>query len=424
MNANRADQHAIQNVLLVGLGPAAAQMAVLLTNIGVKHIDIVTRAPYRSKEITAVVTKDGFPHLAGQARINNLETDMTKLDGEWDTIIYCTPNHVYEDITKKLLECECRSLERVLLLSPGIGDHALVQSLLQDKAVVVSLSTYFAATKWKASNGLSCITKNIKKKVYIGSSKGARCPSVMLFKQLWKQAGICLEVTENAWIAESRNITTYVHPPFFMNYFALEDIFFGSGPLKSMYKVYPEGPLTPQVIKDMVLLWKEITELLRMLNVKPLDLLRFLNDDNYPVPAYLLPRDHIDEFMSMSQKEQEYALYVRYTGLLIDPFSTPDQDGYYADFSRVPLKRIFKLGEGWGIPRVPLEDYRKIKRLVLLGEAMEVDLKTAKKLTQQFEHYVSRTREMNIVTIDLDTVIKQLQQEAIIISQQLYIHEG
>ncbi|OLS38212.1 hypothetical protein BTR22_06890 [Alkalihalophilus pseudofirmus] len=412
--------HAIKKVLLAGMGPAAAQIAVLLTNSGVEQVDVVSRTKLKSREITAKITKSEFPMLQGKASISELNTEMTRLNDDWDTIIYCTPNSAYADLTRKLNECDCPHLKRIILLSPGIGDNALVKRLLHKKADVISLSTYFAATKWQDYEMLTTITKNVKKKIYLGSSEGKVSDSILMLKKIFTQAGIHAEVTENALTSESRSITTYVHPPFFMNSFALNEIFFGSGPYKSMYKVYPEGPLTPQVTKDMVLLWKEITELLRTFGVNPLELIRFLNDDNYPVPEYLLPRELIDGFMTMSQKEQEYALFVRYTGLLIDPFSSPDQNGHYLDFSRVPLNRIFKQGEDWIIPRIPLEDYMKVKRLVMLGEALEMDMPTAQRLTQTFEEYVSQAKLKNISTIDLEHMYNQLNQETALIYQHLH----
>ena len=48
----------------------------------------------------------------------------------------------------------------------------------------------------------------------------------------------------------------------------------------------------------------------------------------------------IENFENLPAIHQEYLLYVRYTAILIDPFSNPDDQGAYFDFSAVPYKHV------------------------------------------------------------------------------------
>ncbi|MDI7027993.1 opine metallophore biosynthesis dehydrogenase, partial [Pseudomonas aeruginosa] len=67
-------------------------------------------------------------------------------------------------------------------------------------------------------------------------------------------------------------------------------------------------------------------------------------------------------------ERQEYLLFVRYAALLVDPFSPADEQGRHFDFSAVPFRRVSRDEDGlWRLPRVPLEDYRKLALIVALA---------------------------------------------------------
>ncbi len=93
-------------------------------------------------------------------------------------------------------------------------------------------------------------------------------------------------------------------------------------------------------------LWCELSELLRRMGAEPLNLLRFLNDDNYPVHETMLPRAAIDGFAEAGAERQEYLLFVRYAALLVDPFSPADEQGRHFDFSAVPFRRVSRDEDG------------------------------------------------------------------------------
>jgi staphylopine/pseudopaline/yersinopine synthase len=53
---------------------------------------------------------------------------------------------------------------------------------------------------------------------------------------------------------------------------------------------------------------------------------------------------------------------VRYASLLVDPFSEPDENGRYFDFSAIPIRPILLDSAGqWDVPRMPKEDYYRTK---------------------------------------------------------------
>ena len=111
-----------------------------------------------------------------------------------------------------------------------------------------------------------------------------------------------------------------------------------------------------------------------------------MNDDSYPVPSRMVSRRWIDHFPQLAPAEQRYALFTRYTALLVDPYSEPDAQGRYYDFSAVRVTRVFQNAQGlWCLPRVPLEDVRKLRALVLLAERLGVEMPTARRLLARFQ---------------------------------------
>ncbi|MEJ7443121.1 opine metallophore biosynthesis dehydrogenase, partial [Staphylococcus warneri] len=76
------------------------------------------------------------------------------------------------------------------------------------------------------------------------------------------------------------------------------------------------------------------------------NLLKFMVKENYPVRPETLNEADISQFESLPSVKQEYLLYVRYSAILIDPFSQPDQEGRYFDFSAVPFKQLYQNEKG------------------------------------------------------------------------------
>lgn len=83
---------------------------------------------------------------------------------------------------------------------------------------------------------------------------------------------------------------------------------------------------------------------------------------------------------------QEYLLFKGYSSILIDPFSKPDHNGKYFDFSSVPYKQVYKDQNGkWILPRIPLEDYKKLKLIYGIAQKVNIPMKQTLKLIKYFE---------------------------------------
>lgn len=389
------------NTLIVGAGPAAIHMAVNVSRGWSNHIGLLNRIGPRTirlrKELeqnnyllTSHVQSAKYRHLSGAARLKHFYEGYEHIDDIWQTVILCTPSDSYKDIVNALKLDSLKEVKTIILISPGIGSNLLVNSQLKEsknRIDVISFSTYYAATKFESRNSsiLSTFTKTFKKRIYIASSK-RNSTIVFDVKRFIESLGIRCEVVSHTVDAESKNITTYVHPPFFMNEFSLNEILSVRDSKKYMYKIYPEGPITQHSIRTMVLLWKEISALIQYFGAKPINLLKFLNDDNYPVHEITLSREDIESFMEVEQMKQEYLLYIRYSAILIDPFSIPDDHGKYFDFSSVPYKQVYKDQNGkWVLPRIPFEDYKKLKWIYGLAQKANTPMPQTLELIELFE---------------------------------------
>ncbi|MEI7024167.1 opine metallophore biosynthesis dehydrogenase [Paenibacillus sp. y28] len=389
------------NTLLIGAGPAGIHVAVdmsrgwsnqlgLLNRQGSHSTAIRKQLEQNAYTVSTVVQVESRRHLSGEAMIDRFYEGYDQIEDKWQTLILCTPSDSYISVIHDLNLNALHEVRTIFLLSPGIASNLLVQSLLgtlRDRIEIISFSTYYAATKFSPGHAsvIKSFVKGMKRKIAVGSNK-PESRALSYVQQFLQSLGIKCEAVSCPIEAEFRNITTYVHPPFFINSFSLNEIFKREASRKFMYKLYPEGPITPHTIRAMRLLWREISAVALFFNAMPLNLLKFLNDDNYPVHEITLSRDEIEHFVEMEESKQEYLLYVRYASILIDPFSMPDENGKYFDFSAVPYKQVTKNIEGkWRIPRIPYEDYKKLKLLCGLAKKADLAMPQAVSLTEMFE---------------------------------------
>ena len=399
---------ALQRVLILGTGSAAVQLAVNFKNRLLCTIGIAGRISVRSKEffselhktnnkVCVHVQNKNHSSLSGECFIDNIFIDYKNVSEEWDTIILAVTSDAYISVIKQLEASVIRNVRCIIMVSPTIGSNSLISAFLKQvdsSAEVVSFSTYYAATKERNSSA-DVLTKGVKKKIYIGSTNNDSeiCRQLL---HLFKQLDVSIELVKSPYEAESKNISIYVHPPIFMNDYALNVIFREEKTVKYAYKFYPEGPLTQYVIRDILEQWKEIMKITGCMGVTPFNLLKFMVDDNYPVKSEMLSRDDIDNFMTFNNIKQEYLLYIRYTAILIDPFSIPDEYGRYFDFSAVPIPKIYQDTEGyWRIPRIPKEDYYRIK--ILQGIAVNFNLRIPiiNKIINTYENRLKRFSQVN-----------------------------
>lgn len=389
-----------QKILLLGTGPASIQLAVALKKQFSCTLGIVGRESVRSESFfEAIRQTDGFigasiqneKHrpLAGECFIDRVFKGYESIEGEWDTLILAVTTDAYIDVLKQMNENFIKQVKCIILVSPTFGSNLLVKHYVRQlhaDTEVVSFSTYLGDTRWmhdQPSNHV--ITTGVKKKVYMGSTS---TPSEHVDRlcKMYEQLGIALEVMPSAIEAETRNISLYVHPPLFMNDFSLDAIFGASDIRKYVYKIYPEGPITQYLVRDMRAQWNEIMTITDRLRIQGVNLLQFMMDDNYPIRLESLSRNDIENFNQLQDLHQEYLLYIRYTSLLIDPFSEPSPEGKYFDFSAVPFRKMFINQHGaLDIPRMPKEDYYRIKIIQGIARHLQVSCPTIDTFIAKYE---------------------------------------
>ncbi|WP_028545580.1 opine metallophore biosynthesis dehydrogenase [Paenibacillus taiwanensis] len=388
------------NTLIVGVGPAGIHAAVdwskhsnqvgLLNRKGIRANQIQQELEQNEYAIYADLQTPQARHLSSGTTVSCFYNGYEDVEDIWHTLVLCTPSDSYTQVIQQLNLAAMMRLRTIVLISPGIGSNLLLQRALGQHAAsieLISFSTYYASSRFPFHENtmLKTVVKGMKRKIIVGTNRKDSKITPILKAMLEAQTIQC-ELAATPIEAESRSITTYVHPPFFMNEYSLNEIFGSHISRKYLYKLYPEGPINQHTIRSMILLWKEISELLLCFGVKPLNLLKFLNDDNYPVHEVTLSRADIEGFPQMEPIQQQYMLYIRYSSILIDPFSEPDEQGKYVDFSAIPYKQAEVDNNGhWYIPRIPYEDYKKLKLLCSLGQLLGVQMKHALALVELFE---------------------------------------
>ncbi|NQX57989.1 opine metallophore biosynthesis dehydrogenase [Paenibacillus qinlingensis] len=399
-----------KRVLLLGTGPASIQLAVCLKQQLTCKLGIAGRESARSEQffaaieqnnhlVQASIQNEAHRAMKGECLIEHIYKGYGSITGEWDTLIFAVTTDAYINVLKQISDDVLKHTKCIILVSPTLGSNSLVSNYMNrfDKEVeIVSFSTYLGDTRWipdRAHNHV--LTTAVKKKIFVGSTQ-LHSTNIGVLSHLYEQLGIALEVMNTPIEAETRNISLYVHPALFMNEFALDAIFRDSSTLKYVYKIYPEGPITQYLIRDMLAQWKEIMNMLDNIHIKRLNLLQFMTDDNYPVKLESLSRHDIDNFSQVETIHQEYLLYIRYTSLLIDPFSEPDIAGKYFDFSAVPFQKIFINSEGYlDIPRMPKEDYYRTKIIQGICKYLGLECPTLDKFLHTYESKLNEVAACN-----------------------------
>ena len=322
--------------------------------------------------------------------------DINQIEGEWDTLVLATPACALVTVLQALPEARLSGVREVVLLSSWFGGHCIAEGFFSQQGLtpnIVVFSNYYAATKFcQGRESLSVVTKAVKKRIYTYVSEHGN-GFLLLFKFALKKCGVEVLALESGFSVEGRNITLYVHSALFIQPFSLDHIFAGDGGKKFMYKLFPEGPITPASIETLVSLWRDVSLLINEFGGETFNLLKFLNDDNYPVRQESLSREQIDSFCECSKIEQEYRLYVRYSAILIDPFSSPDLQGRYFDFSAVPFIKGDLDKDDW--PRIPSEDIQALYWLSTLASYHKIQLPTVEKILNTFESWLADKQRPN-----------------------------
>ncbi|HIE0016896.1 TPA: opine metallophore biosynthesis dehydrogenase [Serratia marcescens] len=398
--------------LILGAGPAAIQLAADIKAAGNARIGLYNRPSEKGRRLKQHLAHTPSLWLTGagkaqrtqddaQVTIDRYCDDLALVGGDWRRLILAVPADQYHDVLRQVPWAALPQLRSLILLSPSIGSGLMAQSLLQEAGQshveVISLSSYYADTKYQnAEQPYRAYTKAFKQRIYLaGAGTRSDCAELDWLCSLLARHGIDAQRCNSQLAAERFSITNYVHPPLALAETTLQAIFEPQAPIQYLYKTHPEGPICPEAIADMLALSQDYQQLLNRFGIEAINLLRFLNDDNYPVPPRMVSRRWIDQFPQLAPTEQCYALFTRYTALLVDPYSEPDAQGRYYDFSAVRVARVFQDAQGrWRLPRVPQEDVRKLRVLVLLAQRLDVEMPAAQRLLARFQqalqHFVTR----------------------------------
>lgn len=397
-----------KRVLIAGTGPSSVQLAISLKKILNCDIGISGRRSARAQHfftslrqsgrlLRASVQNDNHHRMAGECSADYVFEGYENVEGSWDTLILSVTTDAYLEVMKQLPDSVVKQLACVVLISPTLGSNTLVSGYMKSihaNGEVVSCSTYYGDTRWihDAPSG-HVITAAVKKRIYLGSTC-YQSVNIDILSHAFDRLGIVAAEMETPIEAETRNISLYVHPPLFMNDFSLRAVFDEPDRIKYVYKMYPEGPITQHLIRDMLAQWKEILNILKALNIKGINLLQFMTDDNYPVRSESLSRHDIDNFDRVETIHQEYLLYIRYASLLIDPFSEPDEAGKYFDFSAVPFRKLFINRDGrLDIPRMPKEDYYRLKIIQGIARHLKVGCPTIDRFLRAYQAKIAEVAE-------------------------------
>jgi hypothetical protein len=407
------------NTLIVGAGPAGIQTSQILAPFS-RKIALVSKSSHQWEKRKKLIKQHGsiascevckpqLAPLAGLVRFDELYTDLSPLPSSWDTLVLATPAHAYCDVLASFSELCLKNLKQIILMSSMLGGLLILKGMLEKKGAnpnIILFSSYFATSYFvsdsTAKYPLTVQTKTVKKKVYLYLSKSNEVIFNALRNALEK-INVQVALLDNPFNVEGRNVAAYVHPAFLINTFSLDHILSHEDETKYMYKLYPEGPITMGLIKNLLFHWKSISRLLEHYSAGPINLLQLLNDETPSVHESTIPKDKIDSFNELHEIEQEYLLYVRYSTILInpDPFSESDCE----EVSAKPyLKGKVKKGR-LQLPRTPLEDLQTLYWLNHLVQRSNLISSVTFQSIDVFENWI---KERNLP----NTLIQALKQRA------------
>ncbi|WIV45047.1 opine metallophore biosynthesis dehydrogenase [Glutamicibacter nicotianae] len=395
------------NILIAGTGPAAVQCAVLLRALP-GELGIAGRASRRSDAFFAAldanagiaqvqVQNTGHAALAGRVCIDHRYRSYQQVRGVWGTLVLAVTADAYLPVLRDLPQAVLDTIARIVLLSPTLGSAALVREFARSSGAdpeIISLSSYLADTRQvEGAGGALVLTAGTKNRIYAGST-GGDTPALQRVRAVHAAAGTQVKLMGLPVEAEARNMSLYVHPALFFNEVALRAVFTPAPPTQYVYKLYPEGPVTPALIHSMAEAWRELSAITTALGGQPVNLLAFMLDDGYPVHPQSIAPGKAASFEQLPAVEQEYLLYVRYASLLIDPFSQPDELGRYFDFSAIAFRPVFRNDQDeWDVPRMPKEDYYRTKIIAGMARKLAVPCPMLDSLLGAYEKALAQAAE-------------------------------
>ncbi len=371
---------------ILGAGPVGLAVAALLQKQG-QDFSFWLRDTDRSKARARQLRSSGFRFTSGslcppldglQVKGPCYSLSVPELLPQVDTLYLCTPHTQFSQVIECLPD---GCYQRLVLLNSGLGCTEELKS--QTKAECWTFSNFFGAAKIEGSR---VVLRALKKNVFL-SRQASHC-----FGRKLRAIGVKVTPVELGLEAEIRNITLYSHAIFGLAPHTLEAVFSLTQTPRYLYKLFPEGPVERRRTLLYANFFNDVMRLCERLGVPGFNLLHFLHHDNYPVSHHFLSELEVQQFPNLSPTRQGDLLYARYTGLLVDPNSTPDSRGRYFDFSAVPVERA-ELKDGvLRLPRVVEEELYHLTLLRALAGELELHLGAVEHLWAEANKVLTRLR--------------------------------
>lgn len=152
----------MSNTLIVGSGPVAIQLAQICSQMAHQTIDMVSRVKTsaRSQRVYNAYQRDGYfkvttqnaahQQLSGKFKVRQFYKDIQEVSGTYNTLIMACTADAYRSILDRLAKATVECLQHIVLVSPTLGSHMVIEQLLSELNLdveVVSFSTYLGDTR-------------------------------------------------------------------------------------------------------------------------------------------------------------------------------------------------------------------------------------------------------------------------------------
>ncbi len=161
--------------------------------------------------------------------------DLSLIGGDWQRLILAVPADRYYEVLRQVPWATLPHLRSLILLSPSIGSGLMVQNLLQaagqSHVGVISLSSYYADTKYQdAAQPYRAYTKAFKQRIYLAAQSPAPDSAELdWIGSVLARHAIDARRCDSLLAAERFSITNYVHPPLALADTTLQAIFPAAG---------------------------------------------------------------------------------------------------------------------------------------------------------------------------------------------------
>jgi hypothetical protein len=414
----KLDYKPLGNLLVVGAGSTAFSFITLARDFS-QEITIVTRDSNNGRKVKAELQKNNnlirsTGKIIGQGKIDNYYLGFkNNIQHPPNNILLSTPNQDYKSCVGNLShQGLIRDGQTIIGISTRLGSGNEISDELKncdfnpDKFNIVSFSTYYAATKPSDEKRTTVNTRAVKKKIYVGSTQPEN-PTTKTLVNILNKIGTEAVIIDTTLGSEELNANYLVHPQILMTKNNLPHVFKENSNKKYIYRS-PEkgGCLDDESMLQMGLAEKEINSILTNLGYDPVNLLKMLQKDLYPIPD-LTDESILNRYPSMSDQERASWLKTWFIERQKDPETGEPH------LEAVKIQRIYKENGTTYIPRIPGEDYSGVVLLTEISKIIDLDTPTLLKMRQLFEKEVENIRghkniDCNEVEKEMSAVAKNL----------------